>query len=253
MTEEIHQQRSGAVLELRFNRPERKNAITSDMYAALAEALRAAEADEDLLVVTLTGNEGIFTAGNDLRDFQQTSGLDSDRPVARFLQAISTFPKIIVAGVSGPAVGVGTTMLLHCDLVLAAPSALFSLPFVDLGLVPEAGSSLLLPRLIGHQRAAKHLILGEPFDAETALLYGLVAEIVDEGTLDARVREIADRVAAKPPEAVRLTKKLLRNAPSAIAERIAQESALFGERLKSPEAAEAFAAFFEKRAPNFSR
>ncbi len=253
MSGEIRRQRSGSVLELRFDRPDRKNAITPAMYAALADGLRSAEADEDILVVTLSGSEGIFTAGNDLRDFQETSAPDSERPVAHFLQAISTFPKVIVAGVSGPAVGVGTTMLLHCDLVLAAPSALFSLPFVDLGLVPEAASSLLLPRLIGHQRAAKHLILGDPFDAETALLYGLVAEIVDEEALDVRVRETAERIAAKPPEAVRLTKKLLRDGSSAVAERIAQESALFGERLRSPEAAEAFAAFFEKRPPNFSR
>lgn len=253
MSGEIRRQRSGSVLELRFDRPDRKNAITPAMYAALADGLRSAEADEDILVVTLSGSEGIFTAGNDLRDFQETSAPDSERPVAHFLEAISTFPKVIVAGVSGPAVGVGTTMLLHCDLVLAAPSALFSLPFVDLGLVPEAASSLLLPRLIGHQRAAKHLILGDPFDAETALLYGLVAEIVDEEALDVRVRETAGRIAAKPPEAVRLTKKLLRGGSSAVAERIAQESALFGERLKSPEAAEAFAAFFEKRPPNFSR
>ena len=203
MTDEISRQRSGAVLELRFNRPDRKNAITGAMYAALAEALDDAGGNEGIRVVTLSGAGGTFTAGNDLRDFQQSSPGEAERPVADFLEAISTFPKVIVAGVTGPAVGVGTTMLLHCDLVLAAPSALFSLPFVDLGLVPEAGSSLLLPRLIGRQRAAKHLILGEPFDAETALRYGLVTEIVPEDALDARVREVAERVAAKPPDAVR--------------------------------------------------
>lgn len=253
MTDEILQTRSGPVLELRFNRSDKKNAITTAMYSALAEALREAERSEEIQVVTLSGCGGSFTAGNDLKDFLQDPGTGADRPVSHFLEAISTFPKIIVAGVAGPCVGVGTTMLLHCDLVLAAPTALFSLPFVDLGLVPEAGSSLLLPRLIGRQRAAKHLILGEPFDAETALDYGLVAEIAEEEQLDARLRVIADRIAAKPPEAVRLTKKLLRDDPAAIAERIARESQLFGERLKSAEAAEAFAAFFEKRSPNFSR
>lgn len=252
MTEEIRKKREGAILELRFNRPDRKNAITTAMYSALAGALRTAAADEEIRVVTLSGSEGIFTAGNDLRDFQDAPGTGADRPVSHFLEAISTFPKILVAGVAGPAVGVGTTMLLHCDFVLAAPSAVFSLPFVDLGLVPEAGSSLLLPRLIGRQRAVKHLILGEPFDAETALSYGLVAEIIAEEALDRRVREIAERVAAKPPEAVRLTKKLLREDPAAVRERIAEESALFGDRLRSPEAAEAFAAFFEKRPPKFS-
>ena len=253
MTDEIRQQRRGAVLELRFNRPDRKNAITGAMYSALADALGDAERDESIRVVTLSGSEGTFTAGNDLRDFQQAAPGEAERPVARFLEAISTFPKVLVAGVAGPAVGVGTTMLLHCDLVLAAPSALFSLPFVDLGLVPEAGSSLLLPRLIGRQRAAKHLILGDPFDAETALGYGLVSEIVSEDELEARVGKIAARIAAKPPEAVRLTKRLLREDAAAVRQRIAEESALFGERLQSPEAAEAFAAFFEKRPPNFSR
>ena len=253
MTEEITRQRAGAVLELRFNRPDRKNAITGAMYSALADGLAEAEQDEDIHVVTLSGSDGTFTAGNDLRDFQQAAPGEAERPVARFLEAISTFPKIIVAGVAGPAVGVGTTMLLHCDLVLASPSAIFSLPFVDLGLVPEAGSSLLLPRLVGRQRAAKHLILGDPFDAETALRYGLVTELVAEDELDARVRKVAGRIAAKPPEAVRLTKRLLGEDPAAVRQRIAEESALFGERLQSPEAAEAFAAFFEKRAPNFSR
>jgi enoyl-CoA hydratase/carnithine racemase len=174
-----------------------------------------------------------------------------DQPVFRFLEAISTFPKVIVAGVEGAAVGVGTTMLLHCDLVLAAPTAVFSLPFVDLGLVPEAGSSLLLPALIGRHRAAKHLILGDPFDADAALGYGLVTDLVS-GDLEARVRSTAERIAAKPPEAVRLTKRLLRlNGEDAIRARIAEEARLFAARLTSREAAEAFTAFFEKRPPNF--
>jgi enoyl-CoA hydratase/carnithine racemase len=199
------------------------------------------------------GNGGTFTSGNDLNDFRHNPPLDLDQPVFRFLEAISTFPKILVAGVAGPAVGVGTTMLLHCDLIIAAPSAIFSLPFVDLALVPEAASSLLLPALIGRHRAAKHLVLGDPFDAETALSYGLVSEIVPEEELEARVGAIAARIAAKPPEAVRLTKKLLGHDPAAVRARIAEEGELFAARLTSPEAAEAFAAFFEKRPPDFSR
>lgn len=250
MNDDILITRSGRILEVRLNRPDKKNAITSAMYAALAEALRSAAADPEVRVVTILGSGGTFTSGNDLKDFQQTPPLDLDQPVFHFLDAISTFPKVLVAGVEGAAVGVGTTLLLHCDLVLAAHSALFSLPFVDLALVPEAASSLLLPDLIGRHRAAKHLILGEPFDAATALGYGLVTELVTD-ELEARVRAVANRIAAKPPEAVRLTKQLLRSDEDAIRARIEKEAKLFAARLTSAEAAEAFRAFFEKRAPNF--
>ncbi len=250
MTDDILTTRSGRILELRLNRPDKKNAITAAMYAALAEGLVAAADDREVRVVTLLGSGDTFTSGNDLKDFQQSPPLDMDQPVFRFLEAISTFPKMLVAGVEGAAVGVGTTMLLHCDLVLASPTALFSLPFVDLGLVPEAASSLLLPELIGRHRAARHLILGDPFDAETALGYGLVTELVS-GDLEARVKSTAERIAAKPPEAVRMTKRLLRSGEDAIRARIAEEAKLFAGRLTSAEAAEAFAAFFQKRAPNF--
>jgi enoyl-CoA hydratase/carnithine racemase len=253
MADEILATTSGAVLELRLNRPDKKNAITAAMYAALADALNGAADDPSVHVVTISGSGGTFTSGNDLNDFLSDPPRDPDRPVFRFLRAISTFPKILVAAVAGPAVGVGTTMLLHCDLVVAAPSAMFSLPFVDLGLVPEAASSLLLPALIGRHRAAKHLVLGDPFSAETALAYGLVSEIVAEEDLEARVAAIARRISSKPPEAVRLTKKLLAHDPAAVRTRIAEEAELFTKRLKSPEAAEAFAAFFEKRPPDFSR
>jgi enoyl-CoA hydratase/carnithine racemase len=250
MSDDILTIRSGRVLELRLNRPEKKNAITAAMYAALAEALRSAANDTEVRVVTILGSGGTFTSGNDLKDFQQTPPLDLDQPVFHFLEAISTFPKILVAGVEGAAVGVGTTMLLHCDLVLAGPSAIFSLPFVDLGLVPEAASSLLLPDLIGRHRAAKHLILGDPFDAEAALGYGLVTDIVGSD-LEARLRSVAERIAAKPPEAVQLTKRLLRANGEAVRARIEEEGKLFARRLTSAEATEAFAAFFEKRPPNF--
>jgi enoyl-CoA hydratase/carnithine racemase len=253
MSDEILATFSGPLLELRLNRPDKKNAITAAMYAALAQALDAAAQDPEIRAVTIFGNGDSFTSGNDLNDFRHNPPLGLDQPVFHFLRGISAFPKILIAGVAGAAVGVGTTMLLHCDLVVAAPNASFSLPFVDLGLVPEAASSLLLPALIGRHRAAKHLILGDPFDAETAFGYGLVSEIVAEEDLEARVRKIAARIAAKPPEAVRLTKALIGQDPAAVKARIAEEGELFGARLKSAEAAEAFAAFFEKRPPDFSR
>lgn len=246
---EIQVSASNHVLDIRLNRPDKKNAITAAMYAALARAFQAAASDPQTRVVTLGGGQDCFTAGNDLHDFLAAPPLDMDQPVFHFLEAISTCPKPIVAGVAGPAVGVGTTMLLHCDLVVAAPSARFQLAFVDLGVVPEAASSLLLPRLIGPQRAARHLLLAEPFNADTALAYGLVSEIVED--VEARVQDIARRLAAKPPEAVQLTKRLLRREGDTVAERIAAEAEIFATRLQSAEAREAFTAFFEKRPPNF--
>ena len=251
MSDHILVSQSGCVTQLRLNRPEKKNAITAAMYASFADAIEAASADDKVRVVTILANGDMFTAGNDINDFLQSPPLDMNQPVFRFLRAISTFPKVLVAGVVGTAVGVGTTLLLHCDLVVAAPDASFSLPFVDLALVPEAASSLLLPRLIGPQRAARHLILGDPIDAETALAYGLVTQIVAEGALEARVTEIAGRIAAKPPEAVRLTKSLLRAENEPVAARIAREAEAFASRLTSAESREAFQAFFEKRPPNF--
>jgi enoyl-CoA hydratase/carnithine racemase len=251
MSDEILATRSGAILEVRLNRPGKKNAITVAMYAAMADAFEQAATDPAIRAVTITGNGGLFTAGNDLKDFQQSREGGPDMPVFRFLRAIAACPKVVIAGVAGQAIGIGTTMLLHCDLVLAAPSALFSLPFVDLALVPEAASSLLLPRLIGRQRAAKHLILAEPFDAETALRYGLVTEVCEEDQLDLRLQDMARRIAAKPPEAVMLTKRLITSTDASIPERMAEEGRMFEERLRSAEAMEAFTAFFEKRPPNF--
>jgi enoyl-CoA hydratase/carnithine racemase len=247
MSEHILVESSGPVLALRLNRPDKKNALTHAMYSALADALERAAHDETVRVATILGSGGAFTAGNDLKDFMETPPVGADQPVFRFLRGISSFPKPLIAGVTGPAVGVGTTMLLHCDLVAAAPSALFHMPFVDLGLVPEAASSMLFPRLVGPQLAAKHLILGEPFDAETALRYGVIGEIVAEEALEARVGELAARIAAKPPEGVRLTKQLIRGEAEPIAARIEREGELFSRRLHSAEAAEAFRAFFERR------
>ncbi len=246
MSESIRADRAGAVLRLTLARPEKKNALTGGMYAALADALDAAAADDAVRAVVLAGEGGAFTAGNDLMDFVMDPPTGADSPVFAFLRAVSTFPKPLVAAVDGAAVGVGTTVLLHCDLVYAAPTARFRLPFVDLGLVPEAGSSLLLPVAVGPARAAEWMLLGEPFGAADALVAGLVNEVVDDPL--ARATERAQTLAGKPPEAVRLTKQLLRR-PLAEAVRATMEAegVLFVERLASDEAQDAFAAFFARR------
>ena len=243
--------RDGAVLHLALARPAKKNAITRAMYAGLADALEAAATDRAVRAVVLSGTESVFTAGNDLGDFLMDPPTGPDSPVFRFLAAASTFPKPLVAAVAGPAVGIGTTILLHCDLAYASPDARFKMPFVDLGLVPEAASSLLLPRTAGAMRAAGWLLFGEVFSAQDALAGGLVNEICDDPT--ARAIERAQTLAAKPPEAVRLTKALLRRPDAAaVQETMAVEGEHFRDRLASPEAQEAFTAFFEKRAPDFS-
>jgi enoyl-CoA hydratase/carnithine racemase len=236
----------GPVMEIRLNRPDKKNAITVAMYAALADAFELAAADDAIRAVTISGSGGVFTAGNDIADFMAIRPGGEDMPVFRFLRAIAGCPKVVVAGVEGFAVGIGTTMLLHCDLVLATPATTFSMPFVELGLVPEAASSLLFPRLVGRQRAARHLLLCDPFDAETALDYGLVTETVPAEALQDRLCATAKRIAAKPPEALRLTKQLMIAPEDVVAKRVAAEGALFEERLASPEAAQAFAAFFAR-------
>lgn len=251
MADEILVSIKGPIVEVRINRPDKKNAITVAMYAALADAFEAAAADRSIRAVTIAGNGGLFTSGNDLRDFQQSREGGTDMPVFRFLNAISTCPKVVLAGITGQAIGIGTTMLLHCDLVVAAQNAVFSLPFVDLALVPEAASSLLLPRLIGRQRSAKHLMLAEPFDARTAADYGLVTEICADGDVDARLAGMATRIAAKPPEAIQLTKRLITSTAASVPDRMVEEGRLFEERLRSAEAREAFIAFFEKRQPKF--
>jgi enoyl-CoA hydratase/carnithine racemase len=243
---EIKLRISGPCMHLRLDRPDKKNALTLAMYAGLADALESAGTDPAFRIVTIAGSPGVFTAGNDLADFLAAPPVGPDQPVLRFIDALASFPKILVAGVAGPAVGIGTTMLLHCDLVLATPSASFSMPFVDLGLVPEAGSSLLLPRLIGRCRAARHLLLCEPFDADTARDYGLVSRIVEEDELEGALEECAATLAAKPPEALLLTKELLAR-DFAVRERIEEEGALFADRVVSAEARAAFSAFFQAR------
>ena len=242
------------VLTLQFNRPEKKNALNLAMYGALAEELLRADGDDAVRVIMLTGNPECFTSGNDLADFLTSPPSGGDSPVFRFLQAISTARKPLVAAVSGLAVGVGVTMLLHCELVFAATGATFQMPFVNLGLCPEAGSTLLLPRMMGHQRAAELLLLGEAFGAEVAREVGIVNQICPDAELLATARARALQLAAQPAAAVRLAKALLkRECATAVQETILEEGRLFMERLKSPEAAEALLAFMERRKPDFSR
>jgi enoyl-CoA hydratase/carnithine racemase len=237
------------IASIELHRPEKKNALTLEMYQAMAQAITVAEADADVHVILLHGQADCFTAGNDLADFLAAGGAPLENsPPARFLEAIRTARKPLVAAVGGVAVGIGTTMLLHCELVYAAPNARFQLPFVPMGLAPEGGSSLLLPRLAGYQRAAELLLLGRPFGAEAAVAAGLVNEVVPAERLLEHAREAARAVAALPPESVRITKELLkRPTAAALEERMAEELRLFGERLTSPEALAALTAFFQRR------
>ncbi len=240
--------REAARLTLALARPEKKNALTNAMYTALHEALEAAAEDATVGVVVLTGAPGVFTAGNDLGDFMANPPSGENSPVFRLLRALVNFPKPIVAAVDGPAVGIGTTALLHCDFVVATPTTRFQMPFVKLGLVPEGGSSLLLPQLAGLQRASEHLLLGEPFDAAEAKAMGLVNRIVPADELLTTANQFADAFAARPREAIRLAKALLRDRQRAeLLETLGKEGAVFVERLSSPEAHAAFAAFLAKK------
>jgi len=253
MTDHILVSRRDGVVELRFDRPDKKNALTEPMYAALAEAMTGINGDPSVRVVLFSGSGGSFCAGNDLNDFLANPPNSEDAPVFRFLRALTGAEAICVAAVAGPAVGVGTTMLFHCDLVIAAESAKFALPFVNLGLVPEAASSLLLPRLIGHQRAARLLLLGEPFDAAAAREMGLVNEVVTDAALAGAAETLVKKLLAKAPEALRLTKQLMKGPTTTVAERMAEECRVFAPRLTGDEFREAVSAFFEKRPADFSR
>ena len=242
------------VLSLTINRLARKNSITAAMYAAMADVLAAAESDEAVRVVVIQGHETIFSAGNDIGDFLNKPPSTQDSPVFRFLYGISAFSKPIVAAVCSPAVGIGTTLLLHCDLIYAGDNAAFSMPFVNLGLCPEAGSSLLVPQLMGYPRAAEALLLGEPFTAETALEIGLINRIVPPSEVSALAQQQARKLAAKPPSSVIETKRLMKQAnASAVKQRIHDESLSFGRMLGEPAAREAFTAFMQKRKPDFSQ
>ena len=252
MSENVVITRAEGVLEIRLDRPEKKNALTRAMYDAIADAFVLVDADPTLRVALLTGTGDAFTSGNDITDFQ-SRGNSGRSSASRFLPTISSMQKPLIAAVNGAAVGVGTTMLAHCDLIVAARSARFVMPFTGLGLVPEAASSLLFPRLLGNQRASALLLLGEPLDAETAFQWGFVNRVVDDVALMETARDMARRLAALPPQAVRLTKRLIRHGAPDVAGRMEEELALFRERLDSPEAKEAFTAFMEKRKPDLSR
>ena len=240
------------VLTITLNRVAKKNSITAAMYAAMSDALEAAQADTTVHVAVVQGHETIFSAGNDIGDFLKATPT-AESPVVRFLRAISRFPKPLIGAVCGPAVGVGTTLLLHCDLVYAGDNAAFSLPFVNLGLCPEAGSSYLLPRLMGHRRAAEALLLGDPFTAETALEVGLINRIVPPAEVHALAHRQALRLAAKPMAALLASKHLMKLEQAVpVAARIDEEMAIFARMLGEPAAKEALTAFMENRRPDFS-
>jgi enoyl-CoA hydratase/carnithine racemase len=246
MTPDIQITKTGAVLELYFNRPQKKNAITSAMYDALAQAFQDAESDAEIRVILLAGTPGAFTAGNDLGDFLNSAPRQGDSAGMKFLRALAQSTRVMVAAVDGVAIGIGTTMLLHFDLIVAGKGARFQLPFVDLALVPEAASTLLLPRITGHQRAAELLLLGEPFDAERAYELGIVNRVVDEGQALLVAQELVARLVGKPPAALALTKKLLRDTTGTVMERITAEGVHFGAQLQSEEAKEVFRRFLNK-------
>jgi enoyl-CoA hydratase/carnithine racemase len=246
--------RDGAIQRIELNRPEKKNALTREMYSQLATAIDAAEADAAVRVMLLHGAGDAFTAGNDLHDFIAGFTLDDAGSPHRFLRSISHAAKPIVAAVHGAAIGIGTTMLAHCDLVFAAESARFQLPFVNLGICPEAASSVLLPALVGYARATELILLGEPFSARTAREIGFITEVVPDAELLAVATAAARKLADKPPAALRAAKDLLkRPLMPQIEAALAEEAKQFRALVSSPEAKEAFAAFLEKRKPDFSQ
>ena len=236
------------VLTLTLNRPQKKNAFTEEMYTLAAQALQDADTNDDVRVVVLAGAGGTFTAGNDLKDFLEHPPTGPDSAVFRFLRALAALTRPLVAQVEGVAVGIGTTLLLHCDYVAASERAVFSMPFVNLGLSPEGASSVLLPRVAGLALASELLMFGEPFDAATALRAGLVNRVLPDAELAPWVRARAAALAAKPAESLRITKKLLRDPLRAtVDEAFGRESALFSQRLASAEAREAFSTFLAKK------
>ena len=250
MSQHVEVTRRDGRLRIRLDRPERRNAITVAMYATLADAIEAAAADHEVRVITIEGAGEDFTAGNDLADFlaEMPPPGTTDIPVWRLLRALANNEVPIVAAVHGNAVGIGTTMLFHCDLVLAEEGSRFVMPFVDLGLVPEAASSLLLPRLAGRRRAARYLLLGESFGPEEALEFGLVSHVVAKGQLGSVLDSSVDSLLSKPAEALRLTQRLLRReGREQILERMERENGHFAERLPSDEVKQAITAFFAAR------
>ena len=246
------------VATIEIARPEKKNALTVAMYQAMADALAAAQADPAVRAVLITGQPGIFTSGNDIEDFKsrppEVGSHSMNSPVFKFMHALASCEKPVVAAVTGAAIGIGTTRLLHCDLVYVSDEARLAMPFVSLGLVPEFASSLIVPRLLGHVKTAEKLLLGDPFTPEDAVDMRIANAVLPAGEVVNHARRMAERFNALPPGAVRETKKLLRKASAAeVLQTIATEAEIFAQRLRSPEAMEAFQAFFQKRRPDFSK
>jgi enoyl-CoA hydratase/carnithine racemase len=242
------------VMTITFNRLDKKNSITAAMYAAMADAVAQAGTDPAVRVVVFQGHESIFSAGNDIGDFLNQPPTTQESPVFRFLRGIATFEKPLLAAVAGPAVGIGTTMLFHCDLVYAGDNAAFSMPFVNLGLCPEAASSLLAPRMFGYHRAAEALLMGEPFFAEAAQEVGLVNRVVPPTEVNGYAQAQARKLAAKPLSSLIATKRLMKgSSQQEVLQKMDEEGQSFGRMLREPAAKEAFGAFMEKRKPDFSK
>lgn len=246
MSELVTSQVINHVLHIEFHRADKKNALTSDMYRAMSSILAQAKKDDEINVVLFKGSEGCFCAGNDIADFLEEPVLEEGTPVMKFLHEVSNFDKPMVAAVSGPAVGIGTTLLLHCDLVYATDQTYFSLPFVDLGLCPEAGSSYLLPRQLGYVRAAELLLLAEPFDAHKAEKLGIINDIVDVDNYIETAQQKAEKLAAKPAHALRVSRQLIRSNSGLVSKAIEREARSFSELLGSEEAKAIFKKFLEK-------
>ena len=242
------------VATISFNRLERKNSITAAMYASMADALEQAALDAAVRVVVFQGHETVFSAGNDIGDFLNAPPSTPESPVFRFMRGIAAFPKPVLAAVAGPAVGIGTTLLFHCDLVYAGDNAAFSMPFVNLGLCPELSSSLLVPQMFGYHRAAEALLMGEPFFAEAAMEVGLVNRVLPPTEVNGYAQAQARKLAAKPLTALIETKRLMKKGQAAqVMTQMTEEGASFSRMLREPAAREAFTAFMEKRKPDFSK
>jgi enoyl-CoA hydratase/carnithine racemase len=252
MTTEILVARENGVLTITIDRPARKNALTPAMYQAMVDALATAQEDATVRAVLIRGHAEGFTAGNDIEDFLKSPPTGSDSPVLRFLDALVAFEKPLLAAVAGAAIGIGTTLLLHCDMVYAADNARFGMPFTSLGLCPEAGASLLLPRIAGYQGAAEKLLLGEIFDAAEAHRMGFVNRVLPAAELDAFVAGQLAKLVALPATSLRVTKSFMKHASEhELKARMNEEIVQFGKMLLAPEAREAFTAFLEKRKPDF--
>ncbi|MBN1475090.1 MAG: enoyl-CoA hydratase [Syntrophaceae bacterium] len=248
--------KKNGVLTIEFNRPDKKNSITAAMYQMMADAIKDGEQDNDVRVILVCGKPDIFTAGNDLEDFMDTStqGDFADRPVVHFMRQLSSASKPVIAAVAGAAIGIGTTLLLHCDMVYAADTAKFSMPFSPLGLCPEFASSMLLQQIVGFPRAAEKLLLGEPFLAQEAYDMGLINKVLPASELLAYARAQAEKLTKLPAASLRRTKNLMKAAQAdKVKEKMMEENKYFGAMLMAPEAKEAFSAFFEKRKPDFTK